>query len=292
MFGRIAATKGALANRAFWAAWTGILMVSGALVLYEYITPIAEAGADRIVDVGDSVTLDGSASTGAVEYRWRFGDSDTENGQIVHHSFVKEGIYEVALEARSQHGKWTQDTVKIIVKNQIPVVTAGSDISAVEDETVGFVGSATDTTNDMGSLSFLWDFGDGAYALGKTASHSYKRAGVFDALLTVTDHNGAIGRGTRKVTVTNSVPVASAGVDKTVYEGEAAILDGSVSSDTAYDGLGLRYLWDNGINGRYTQSIRYDDGTYMQTLTVADDDNALSTDTASVIVQNLPRSLG
>lgn len=84
----------------------------------------------------------------------------------------------------------------------------------------------------------------------------------------------------------NSPPVAEAGGPYTGIAGTAVTFDGSASSDS--DGSIISYEWDFGdgntssdMNPENTYSTT---GTYTVTLKVTDDDNAESTDTASVII--------
>ncbi|MFA5904999.1 MAG: PKD domain-containing protein [Desulfobacula sp.] len=55
---------------------------------------------------------------------------------------------------------------------------------------IGFDGSYSSDT-DGSIVSWQWNFGDGASAQGATVEHVYDRAGVFTAILTVTDNLGA-----------------------------------------------------------------------------------------------------
>jgi chitodextrinase len=47
---------------------------------------------------------------------------------------------------------------------------------------------------DGSATGYTWEFGDGATASGKTAGHSYAKAGSYAVKLTVTDDQGASGQ--------------------------------------------------------------------------------------------------
>ena len=73
--------------------------------------------------------------------------------------------------------------------------------------TVRFDGSASsDPDND--SLRYEWDFGDStAHVSAATADHTYSASGQYDAVLTVTDVNGASARATVHISAGNTPPV-------------------------------------------------------------------------------------
>ena len=55
-------------------------------------------------------------------------------------------------------------------------------------KTYKFDGRAS--TDDVGVVAYLWDFGDGTYADNKVACHSYQKAGDYTVTLTVWDDDG------------------------------------------------------------------------------------------------------
>jgi PKD repeat protein len=63
---------------------------------------------------------------------------------------------------------------------------------------VRFSSAGSDPDGDR--LSYEWDFGDGAGAFGRNATHTYRQPGTYEATVTVTDARGATG--TDQVTVT------------------------------------------------------------------------------------------
>jgi PKD repeat protein len=62
---------------------------------------------------------------------------------------------------------------------------------------VNFTGAGSDSDGSINS--FHWDFGDGSISLAQNPTHVYQRAGVFIALLKVTDNAG--GTGTAQVRI-------------------------------------------------------------------------------------------
>jgi len=87
----------------------------------------------------------------------------------------------------------------------------------------------------------------------------------------------------------NVPPVADAGPDKNILEGQNGYFDGSASYDS--DGIIVSYSWDFGDSGTGTGKSVYhaygDNGVYTVILTIIDDDGAQATDSITVVVLNV-----
>ena len=88
----------------------------------------------------------------------------------------------------------------------------------------------------------------------------------------------------------NQAPVANAGPDKTVNEGDIVNFEGSLSSDS--DGTIVKYHWDFGDRAsdgnKVTSHIYNSPGLYVATLTVTDNEGAESSDVTLVTVKAVP----
>ena len=146
---------------------------------------------------------------------------------------------------------------------------------------------STSSTDDGSIVAYSWDFGDGS-PLDATANptHTYA-AGSYNAVLTVTDDNGATGSITVPVLSTvNSPPTAVANSDAATGTAPATIhFDSSGSTDT--DGSIVAYSWDFGdstigtgasVTHQYATA-----GTYLATVTATDDEGASTTSAAVTI---------
>ena len=201
--------------------------------------PVAEAGENRAVEEGTIVMLDGSQSTdniGIVSYIWAFVDvtPKTLEGVTVTYRFSEPGIYTITLRVTDASGNWGTDTVAITVLDITdPVAEAGPDMVVVpENVSVSF--DASNSSDNVGVVSYEWNFGDGAEGIGFTTNHTYMDVGNYTAILTVEDAAG--NRGVDSVTVTV--------VSDTDGDGVPDLLD------TDDDGDGMPDSWEtaNGLD--------------------------------------------
>jgi photosystem II stability/assembly factor-like uncharacterized protein len=166
--------------------------------------PIAEAGPDQTVDEDTIVTLDGSGSisnVSIVSYVWTFTDVTPKSlrGETVTYNFTNPGVYLITLNVTDDLGNSCTDTVVITVNDVTPpVADAGTDQTVKVNTQVSF--DAAGSSDNVGIVSYEWDFGDGATGTGKSATHIYAEAGTYTVVLTVTDAAGH--RDTDTVTVT------------------------------------------------------------------------------------------
>ena len=133
-----------------------------------------------------------------------------------------------------------------------------------------------------------------APAGGVAIQHSYTQAGTYLATLIVTDDagNSSVGRQEIRLVSEGSGPVASLAVTTSdPSAGEATDFDASSSNDP--DGGGVLLHWDFGdpSSGASNQSVDVqpshvyaDEGDYVVTLTVTDDEGSTATGSLSVTV--------
>jgi len=182
-------------------------------------TPVADAGADQEVNEGTLVAFDGSASSDNIaiaEFKWAFVDATDKilTGQKPTYTFNTPGTYTVTLNVADTAENWDTDTVTITVMDKTePVANAGQDRTADVGTAVSF--DAGGSTDNVGVVSYEWDFGDGSKGTGKTATHAYTGAGEYTVTLTVKDAAGNQATDTMKITVAGGTPtwvITAAGV--------------------------------------------------------------------------------
>jgi len=86
--------------------------------IVDTIKPVANAGSDQTVYVGENVTFNANLSNdnfGIISYDWYFGDGTTGTGVITTHQYNKTGTFTVTLTVKDAEGNSDTDTISIIV---------------------------------------------------------------------------------------------------------------------------------------------------------------------------------
>jgi len=266
-------------------------------ILLEAITPpVSSLNAKINTDIlsGESplpVIFDATTSTGdIVSYEWIFGDGTTASSSIASHTFSSGGDFTVTLRVTDSSSVTDQATVSINVATSsvinTPPSAAISSSSSVGTTplSVDFDGSAS--TDSEGAInSYTWDFGDGGSASGAVVNYTYRTAGTFNAMLTVTDQGGLSDTISTPVILSgsnggsNTLPTAV--IKSSASKGYAPLtvsFDAGDSSDM--DGNIENYIWSFGdgtisTNANVTHTF-LQPATYTVTLKVKDDKDANS----------------
>ena len=211
--------------------------------------PVAKAGPDMLVDVGQRVVLDGGLSHdrhGIATYSWKVVDGGpglvfaTARATL---SIALVGDYEAVLNVTDPSGNWATDTLIIKVRDlSPPVADAGPDIKVGMLEPVTLNGSLS--TDNVGITTYAWEFmlGSGMVTLtGPVAVQKFDLPGIYIVTLTVADVAGGTASDTVTVEVRDTEPpLAVAGGNRTAVEGTYVTLDASASRDNV--GVAL-YRW-------------------------------------------------
>jgi hypothetical protein len=228
--------------------------------------PTADAGPDQTVGEGESVTLNGS-------------NSSDPDGTIASYSWTQTGGVAVSLSSRltarptfkapnvgpggvslsfqltvtDNEGLQATDSCIVNVSwvNLAPTANAGPDRTVGEGTPVVLNGSGSSDPDD-GIASYLWTQTAGtpvplSSPTSPTPQFTAPSAGpagvALTFRLTVTDRGGLSGTDSVIINVSdlNQAPIADAGADQTVTEGDVVVLSGAGSDDP--DGTVLSYSW-------------------------------------------------
>ncbi len=278
--------------------------------------PVANAGADQTVGVGQTVSLDGSVSSDVdgdrLTFQWAFLEIPPESAAtlsdplLVNPTFGVDlpGTYVVQLIVNDGSVDSPSDSVVVITANSRPVADAGLDQTVAPGETVQLDGShSTDVDGDL--LGFSWALTatppESAATLADPAAvlptFDVDLPGEYVVQLIVNDGLRDSVPDTVMISTDNSPPVADAGPDQTGVEGQPVFLDGSASSDA--DGDALTFQWSlisrpQGSGAALseptspTPTVEVDlPGTYVVQLIVNDGMVDSAPDTVVVSTQNL-----
>jgi len=274
--------------------------------------PVANAGLDQTALVYDTVTLDGSGSSDAdgdtINYSWSLtppagSTAVLSDPTAVNPSFMIDipGNYVAQLIVNDGTVDSAADTVNISTSNSAPVANAGTDQTALVNDTVVLDGSSS-TDVDGDALTYSWSLTTPA---GSTASLSDTKAvnpdftidlpGTYSAQLIVNDGKVDSTADTVSISTSNSAPVADAGADQSSLVGNTVTLNGSGSSDV--DGDTLSFSWSlnvapgssatisdtTAVNPSFVIDVP---GTYIAQLIVNDGSVNSAADTVTISTTN------
>jgi PKD repeat protein len=281
------------------------------LALAQNSPPVADAGPQQTIYLGDSVTLHGTATDPdndpIVGWQWEVVsapagstysllDADTPDALFTTDTL---GDYVITLIA-SDGLAWSDPafTAVTVVENQPPTAAASATpLSGPAPLTVDFDGTGS-SDPEGGALLYDWDFGDSSSGTGETTSHEYLYPGSYVARLMVTDERGAIDFDTVDITVTppNNPPVANP--KATPNSGLAPLVVAFAANASDPDGDPLTYLWnfgdpassDNESTLPDPQHVYEAPDTYTAWLTVSDGKDEVSVSVPVVVSAGQPLS--
>jgi hypothetical protein len=172
---------------------------------------------------GAAIEFKGSgadADNDQLTYSWDFNkdgvaDAETANASYTFADNSNDNVkYTAVLTVNDGKGGINQASVDVVVKNALPVVSAGSDVRINAGETVSFSGRFSDAGVRDNPWGWTWNIGSDAYYFDNTetqtepilGSHRFCKAGKFPAKLTVKDKDGGVGSDELEVTV-DALPV-------------------------------------------------------------------------------------
>lgn len=124
------------------------------------------------------------------------------------HTFsgVPDGSHTIAITAYDLAGNGGVASIDVGVDTAQPRADAGGDKTARVGEAVSF--DASGSSDNLGIVSFEWDFGDGSAGLGETTTHAYTEAGAYTVILAIRDAAGNADTDLLTVTVEDASELA------------------------------------------------------------------------------------
>ena len=249
--------------------------------------PVANAGPNETYCSGEVIIFNAADSkdpeNGLLKYDWDFGDGTTAEGLNPTKIYKQDGTYLVTLTVKDDSGLPcnTDIAIKAIRIIESPVAIAGPDQEVCTNTQVAFDGTAARDFDGVVN-SYLWDFGDGTTGGGATPNHSYKKAGIYRAVLTITgDQRGDCDNSdTDELIVTvHDAPLAQFACADISPVRHPVSFDGSTSNSVG--GAIREYLWDfgDGATGSGMKIIHtyQKSGNYLVRLTVTTGSSSMCT---------------
>jgi len=211
--------------------------------------PKAVAGKDVLGEPGDTIHLDGSASSdniGIVKYQWHYSYNDSEvilPGASLNYTFDIPGSYTVTLNVTDEAGNWALDTITVLITLDDtikPIARAGDDVSIEAGDTVYFDG--TGSTDNIGLDNFTWNFtynGSAIELYGPSPFFTFENEGEYSVKLTVFDLVGKSDIDKMTVEVKKNGTGGTSDDDDTPGGGDPGGIDGEKGSQTLLIILGL-----------------------------------------------------
>jgi PKD repeat protein len=149
------------------------------------------------------------------EFRWDFGDGNTEQtvgSATVKHTYGAGGTFSVTLTVTGEDGISSSKTYEVIVEgppNEPPTIDelTADPINSAVDQDVDFSVTVTDPDQpEETAFEYEWDFGDEATSTVESPTHSFDEAGTYTVAVTVTDARGATDTATIVISVGNEPP--------------------------------------------------------------------------------------
>lgn len=322
-FGYVPGNKTVYSRNSFSILKTAKTQFSERAIHWNYIKnfkPVADAGPNQTVKIGQTVYLNGAKSNAAnsqsqrqLHYAWQFKHKPSHSVAVLqevdsvkpHFMVDKAGEYIVSLSVQEAGTQSNPDEVVISTQNSAPVADAGNNQSVKLGSTVILDGSQSSDV-DGDNLTYTWKLTHAPkqslaqlrQANSPHPSLNIDKQGMYSIQLNVYDGHQLSQAALVTLSTLNSAPVAHAGHDQTAEVNTEVTLDASASSDI--DGNPLRYTWNllSAPNGSQalikavhnpTPTFKIDQaGNYVAQLVVHDALSDSAPDTMTISTTNSP----
>ncbi len=197
-----------------------------------------------------SSSTDTAAVVNSLTYAWDFGDGSTSNVKSPSaHLYAWGADFTVTLTVTNPISGLQDVYTRVITVHIKPQAnySIGSQVyspNAYAQPSITFTNSSS-VADSHGSLTYSWDFGDGATSTSTSPSHVFKGSGVYSVTLIATNSNG----GLQDVSVQNVTVAIKPNAQFSLNSGSnptISFTNTSSSTDTAVTTNALNYSWDFG----------------------------------------------
>jgi len=251
------------------------------IALFTY-TPFNVSTDDLIYFMDNSTDPDGAI----VNWTWDFGDGNNSYIQHPLHQYGDNGTYDVTLTVTDDDGLMNSTILTLNVSNVAPsalfTYTPSFPTSA---ELIQFTDNSTDADGTI--VNWTWDFDDGYIKYDQHPFHQFDD-GVYNVTLAIIDDDGALNMTWNEITVTNAPPYPNFTWNPVHPTTQDTIQFVDLSTDRTV----VSWNWDFG-DGNFSSQRNplhqySENGDYLVTLYVSDDQGSANFTTKMVHVENIP----
>ena len=219
-------------------------------------------------------------------YLWNFGNGNSSTLQNPTTSYTQTGTYNVSLQVIDTNGCKGNITIpNAVIASSKPTVsfTANYTSSCTAPFNVNF----TNQSSGMGTLTYLWHFGDGTTSTSQNPSHTYTQNGSYTVTLVVTNQYGCKD----SLTIQNYINISQINANFTVSPNDTVCPNQLIQFTNL---SGTTALWSFGDGGSSTLSnptYSYSNpGTYTVMLIAAPGTQCQDTATMNIVVRTPPNA--
>jgi len=290
---------------------------ASSVVTVNNIPPVVDAGSNITVyednpsvNITASFTDVGIKDTHTATIDWGDGkpteegiltESDGEGEVVGRHLYpADDGNYTATVTITDDSGESAQDTLHVTVKNVKPTITAVTNPTGNECDSITVEITASDVRADILNYSFDWDNDDNYDVVdihNDSANHTWNDSGIYTVGVKINDEDGGEATATTKITVLNANPTIES-VTGTGSEGSSVAIE-ITASDCSSNTLLYSFDWDNDgvydVTNSTDSSASHtweDNGNYPVGVRATDDDDGKTETIAAIIIKNVPPSIG
>ncbi|MBR9832115.1 PKD domain-containing protein [bacterium] len=139
---------------------------------------------------GNTVTLTNTsyASVWSSAYYWDFGDGNSSTAVNPTHTYASSGVYTITLTTDdSLINCLSTYSDSVVIGTTPPPASCNASYTIMKDTTAQYSVYLINTSSNLSSHIYTWDFGDGNFGSGRTPSHQYASFGDYVVCLQITD---------------------------------------------------------------------------------------------------------
>lgn len=174
-----------------------------------------------------------------LRFDWDVGDGTTypDAGTTLSHTYTRNGRFPVVVTVTDDDGGADTATLVVDITGFGPVLTDLVVPDTVPEGSTAALSCTADDQGLTGSLTYTWDFGDGAVASGAAVAHAWADEGAYDVVCLVVDGAGESTEGRATLDVVNVAPTVLGSPATTAVEGDTYVFAPSFSDPGVLDVL-------------------------------------------------------